>query len=81
MKQILTNLVLLCHRHHWSVHEGGWQLVTAENRRILAIPPSHSYGRGLARPLGWQSFRTSQAVRFTSGRPVLRTQAWEESRL
>ena len=23
----LDNLVLLCHRHHWMVHEGGWQLV------------------------------------------------------
>ena len=81
MKQILTNLVLLCHRHHWSVHEGGWQLVTAENRRILAIPPSHSYGRGLARPLGWQSFRTSQAVRFTSGRPAIPHPGVGKSRL
>ena len=39
----LENLVLLCHRHHWSVHEGGWQLVTAEDRRVLAIPPSHNH--------------------------------------
>ena len=39
----LENLVLLCHRHHWSVHEGGWRLVTAEDRRVLAIPPSHTY--------------------------------------
>ena len=23
----LPNLVLLCYRHHWMVHEGGWQLV------------------------------------------------------
>src|ERR1700730_5393920 len=23
----LDNLVLLCYRHHWMVHEGGWQLV------------------------------------------------------
>src|SRR6267378_2033164 len=22
----LPNLVLLCHRHHWMVHEGGWQI-------------------------------------------------------
>src|SRR5487761_719902 len=26
----LPNLVLLCHRHDWSIHEGGWQLVRAE---------------------------------------------------
>jgi hypothetical protein len=39
----LENLVLLCHRHHWSVHEGGWRLVTADKRRVLAIPPSSAY--------------------------------------
>jgi hypothetical protein len=38
----LDNMVLLCHRHHWSVHEGGWQLVMSE-RRILAVPPTHTY--------------------------------------
>ncbi len=39
----LGNMVLLCHRHHWSVHEGGWQLVRTEHRRVLAIPPSHAF--------------------------------------
>ena len=39
----LDNLVLLCHRHHWSVHEGGWQLVSTEGHRVLAIPPSHRF--------------------------------------
>ena len=39
----LDNLVLLCHRHHWSVHEGGWQLVRAEGQRVLAVPPAHPY--------------------------------------
>jgi Domain of unknown function (DUF222) len=39
----LDNLVLLCHRHHWSVHEGGWQLVKTEGHRVLAIPPSHRF--------------------------------------
>jgi hypothetical protein len=38
----LANLVLLCHRHHWSVHEGGWQVVRSE-QRILAIPLVHTY--------------------------------------
>jgi hypothetical protein len=42
-KTDLENLVLLCHRHHWSVHEGGWQLVRTEQRRVLAILPSHTH--------------------------------------
>lgn len=37
------NLVLLCHHHHWSVHEGGWQLVRAEGQGVLAIPPSQTH--------------------------------------
>ncbi len=37
----LANLVLLCHRHHWSVHEGGRQLIRGEGQRVLAIPPAH----------------------------------------
>jgi hypothetical protein len=39
----VANLVLLCHRHHWSVHEGGWQVVRTEGREVLAIPPAHPY--------------------------------------
>ena len=39
----VPNMVQLCHRHHWSGHEGGWQLVLTEGRRVLAIPPSHRY--------------------------------------
>jgi hypothetical protein len=40
----LDNLVLLCHRHHWMVHEGGWQLVRAGDGRMLAIPPTVTFG-------------------------------------
>ena len=36
----MPNLVLLCYRHHWMVHEGGWQLVRADGDRMLAIPPT-----------------------------------------
>jgi hypothetical protein len=46
----MANLVLLCHRHHWSVHEGGWQLVRAEHGRVLAIPPSHTYKSWIRAP-------------------------------
>jgi hypothetical protein len=39
----VPNLVLLCHRHHWNVHEGGWQVVKSEGGRVLAIPPSYPF--------------------------------------
>jgi hypothetical protein len=39
----MANLVLLCYRHHWMVHEGGWQLARVELGRMLAIPPSQSH--------------------------------------
>ena len=40
----LDNLVLLCHRHHRMVHEGGWQLVRSDGDEMLAIPPTISFG-------------------------------------
>lgn len=36
----LSNLALLCYRHHWMAHEGRWQLVQADDGRMLAIPPA-----------------------------------------
>jgi hypothetical protein len=35
----LPNLVLLCYRHHWMVHEGEWQIVRTDDGEILTIPP------------------------------------------
>ncbi|HEY8802671.1 MAG TPA: DUF222 domain-containing protein [Candidatus Dormibacteraeota bacterium] len=35
----LPNLVLLCYRHHWMVHEGRWQLVKTDDGKFLAVPP------------------------------------------
>jgi hypothetical protein len=35
----LPNLVLLCYRHHWMVHEGRWQLVRTDEGKFLAVPP------------------------------------------
>jgi hypothetical protein len=35
----LANMILLCHRHHWMSHEGGWQLVRTEEGEVLAVPP------------------------------------------
>ncbi|HET9849608.1 MAG TPA: DUF222 domain-containing protein [Candidatus Dormibacteraeota bacterium] len=39
----MANLVLLCHRHHWSVHEGGWKLARSTDDRLLAIPPTYNF--------------------------------------
>jgi hypothetical protein len=40
----LDNLILLCHRHHWMVHEGGWQIIRGEDRKIVTIPPMVTFG-------------------------------------
>jgi hypothetical protein len=45
----LSNLVLLCYRHHWMVHEGEWQIVRADDGSIVTIPPTMTFG---ARPRG-----------------------------
>ncbi len=41
----LANLVLLCYRHHWMVHEGEWQIVRSDGGRMLTIPPVTEYQR------------------------------------
>jgi len=48
----LPNLVLLCYRHHWMVHEGGWQLVKTDDGEIFAIPPQLDLYQQLARGPG-----------------------------
>jgi hypothetical protein len=40
----LDNLILLCHRHHWMVHEGNWQLVRGDDGQMLTIPPTVTFG-------------------------------------
>jgi hypothetical protein len=35
----LPNLLLLCGRHHWMVHEGHWQIIQGEDGGVLAMPP------------------------------------------
>jgi hypothetical protein len=39
----LDNLILLCHRHHWMVHEGNWQIVRGDDGRMLTIPPTITF--------------------------------------
>jgi Domain of unknown function (DUF222)/HNH endonuclease len=40
----LDNLILLCHRHHWMVHEGNWQIIRGDDGRMLTIPPTVTFG-------------------------------------
>jgi hypothetical protein len=51
-KTDMHNLVLLCHRHHWNVHEGGWQLVRGEGQRMLVLPPTPTYRSWTRAPAG-----------------------------
>jgi hypothetical protein len=48
----LENLVLLCYRHHWQIHEGGWQLARGEQGPLLAIPPSRTHRSWIRPPVG-----------------------------
>ncbi|HEY5033944.1 MAG TPA: DUF222 domain-containing protein [Candidatus Dormibacteraeota bacterium] len=38
------NLTLLCYRHHWMVHEGGWQILRGDGGRMVTIPPTVTFG-------------------------------------
>jgi hypothetical protein len=40
----LDNLVLLCRRHHRMVHEAGWQLIKADDGRIITVAPTVRFG-------------------------------------
>jgi hypothetical protein len=40
----LPNLVLLCYRHHWMVHEGNWQIVRSDDGCIHTIAPLIGFG-------------------------------------
>jgi hypothetical protein len=46
----LPNLVLLCYRHRWKVHEGGWQLARVERGQLLAIAPSRTHRSWIRAP-------------------------------
>jgi hypothetical protein len=39
----MDNLVLLCRRHHWMVHEGDWQIVHDSDGCMLTIPPTVTF--------------------------------------
>jgi hypothetical protein len=41
-RTVMTNLVLLCRRHHQAVHERGWKLVRADDGAITVSPPERA---------------------------------------
>jgi hypothetical protein len=41
----LENQILLCGRHHWKVHEGGWQLVKTDDGRLVPVAPTVTFGK------------------------------------
>jgi hypothetical protein len=40
----IENQVLLCGRHHWKVHEGGWQLIRTDDGRVVPVAPTITFG-------------------------------------
>jgi len=41
----IENQVLLCHRHHVLVHEGGWRLIRTDDGRLIPIPLTVTFGQ------------------------------------
>jgi hypothetical protein len=41
----IENQILLCGRHHWKVHEGGWQLVKTDDGRLVPVAPTVTFGK------------------------------------
>jgi hypothetical protein len=41
----IENQVLLCHRHHWLVHEGEWQLVKTDDGALMPVAPTIIFGQ------------------------------------
>src|SRR5260370_42501127 len=40
----IENQILLCHRHHWLVHEGVWQLVKTDDGQLMTGAPTTGVG-------------------------------------
>ena len=41
-RTVKENLVLLCYRHHYMVHEGHWTLTLKNNREVVVVPPDYT---------------------------------------
>ena len=42
-----ATMVLVCYRHHWLVHEGGWQIARTDEG-VITVPPLGGYAPGRA---------------------------------
>lgn len=51
-KSKLDNLIPLCLRHHWMVHEGGWKILRTAEDNIVTLPPAVHLMRELSRGPG-----------------------------
>lgn len=65
----LENLISLCHRHHRSVHEGGWNIIDKNSRFVFYDPQGHERR---VRSLGRANALTFDGLRT----PSRRTLAW-----
>jgi hypothetical protein len=41
----IDNQILLCGRHNWKVHEGGWQLIRTQDGRVIPLAPTIRFGQ------------------------------------
>jgi hypothetical protein len=41
----IDNQILLCGRHHWKVHEGGWQLIKTQDGHVMPLAPTIRFGQ------------------------------------
>jgi hypothetical protein len=48
----LDNIIPLCLRHHWMVHEGGWKILRTDDGSIVTLPPAVHLMRELSRGPG-----------------------------
>ena len=64
-----ATMVLLCYRHHWRVHEGGWQIARTDEG-VITVPPLGGYMPGCtpdARPRRTRLRDHADVVDFTPG--------------
>ena len=64
-----ATMVLLCYRHHWRVHEGGWQIARTDEG-VITVPPLGGYMPGRtpdARPRRTRLRDHADVVDFTQG--------------
>ena len=62
------NMVLLCYRHHWLVHEGGWQIARTDEG-VIKLPPQRGFVSPAEAAWGARARRASRARVDRDGAP------------